>query len=548
MKKHNTLKVVLITLMVFLVLSWIFPAAYFSSEYVDQGRVQMGLADTFNYFMTSLSYFGYFALYLILIGCFYGVLYKIPAYRTFLDRIVAKVNGKVFIALTVVLFALGVSVAGLQIGFAIFVPLAVSVLLLMGYDKIVAAMTVVGSLAVGLIGSTFAFSNNSLLTSILGLDGKYQVGVRFVILLVGIVVLLFNIFMYIKGGKGEVKVTAPKKLDHTKHAELEENVIKEEKIVEAKKTSSSKPKRNSKTSSSKTTKKTNNTKSKKTTTKKNANKAALRNEDIIVVKESVMNDSKEDSYLIPNVVGVTNKVWPLATGFILLFILLVVAWITWGANGFGVTLFDTVTEKVTGFELFGFPIFSKIYGNVNSFGNWTLVDMCLPIALLMILLIVIYKVKLDDVFDGIVEGAKKALLPAFIVILLYTLLVMVTYHPYQMSLYKFVLGFSKGFNIATTIIVTLLSSIFNVDPAYVYQAALPYLTSIVTKAENYPLVGIISQSMYGLSALFAPSSVVLMTTLAYLNVSYKEWFKNIWKLLLELFVILLIVFIILALI
>ena len=70
MKKHNTFKVVLITLIVLLVLSWIFPAAYFSGEYIDQGRVQMGLADVFNYFMTSLSYFGHYALYLILVGAF----------------------------------------------------------------------------------------------------------------------------------------------------------------------------------------------------------------------------------------------------------------------------------------------------------------------------------------------------------------------------------------------------------------------------------------------------------------------------------------------
>lgn len=545
MKKHNTLKVVLITLIVFLVLSWIFPAAYYSGEYVDQGRIQTGLADVNNYFMTSLSYFGYFALYLILVGCFYGVLYKIPAYRAFLDRIVAKVDGKVFIALTVVLFALGVSIAGLQIGFAIFVPLVVSVLLLMGYDKIVAAMTVAGSLGVGLIGSTYAYSNNNLLTSILGLEGNYQIGVRFVILIVGIVVLLFNIFMYIKNTKGEVKVSTPKKLDHTKHAALEDKVVKNTK-VETKKTNN-KSKKPNKPNNEKTTKNTKNNKNKKSGNRKNANKAALRDENIIVVKESI-NGSPEDAYLVPNRVGVSHKIWPFVAGFILLFILLVLAWITWGTNGFGVTFFDTLTDKFVGFELFGFPIFNKIYGTVNSFGNWTLIDLFLPVAILLVILMVIYKVKLDDALDGMVEGAKKALLPAFIIVLLYTLLVIVTYHPYQMCLYKAVLGLSKGFNIATTVIVTLLSSVFNVDPAYAYQAVLPYLTSIVTKADNYPLVGIISQSMYGFSTLFAPSSIVLMTTLAYLKISYKDWFKNVWKVLLELFVLLLIIFIILALI
>ena len=68
MKKHNTVKVVLIVILLFLLLSWILPAAYYSSSYVEQGRVQMGLFDLVNYPFTSLSYFGYIALFIILVG------------------------------------------------------------------------------------------------------------------------------------------------------------------------------------------------------------------------------------------------------------------------------------------------------------------------------------------------------------------------------------------------------------------------------------------------------------------------------------------------
>ena len=57
MKKHNEFKVVLISMLVFLLLSWIFPAAYYSGEFVDQGRVQMGLFDSFDYPLLAVSYF-----------------------------------------------------------------------------------------------------------------------------------------------------------------------------------------------------------------------------------------------------------------------------------------------------------------------------------------------------------------------------------------------------------------------------------------------------------------------------------------------------------
>ncbi len=538
MKKHNTLKVVLITTLVLLVLSWIFPAAYFSSEYVEQGRMQMGLSNVFNYFMTSLSYFGHYALYLVLVGCFYGILYKIPAYRTFLDKVVAKVNAKVFIVLTVIILALGVSVAGLQIGFAIFIPLIVALILLMGYDKIVAAMVVVGSLAAGLVGTTYA-NNNSILITVLDLKADYQLGVRFLILAVAIIILLINIFVYIKKFMGEVKV-APKPAK-------KEEVVAKKIVLEKTKTPTKKTTTVKKTTTTKksTAKKSTTTKK---STRKNANKAALREEDIIVVKESVVADSAHDEYLVPTRVEVTHKVWPFVVGFILLFILLVMAWITWGEGGFGVTLFDDITTKVTEFELFGFPIFDKIYGTVNSFGNWNYIDLFLPVTLLIVILAIIYKVKFSDLVDGAIAGAKKALLPAFIMLALYTILVLVTYHPYQLFLYKVILGMAKGFNVGTTVITALLAAVLNVDPSYVYQAFLPYLVSVADSAANYGIIAIICQTMYGFAAIFAPTSVILMCTLAYLGVSYKDWLKNIWKLLLELFIVLLIIFIILALV
>ena len=59
MKRHNALKVVLCTLAVFLLLTWILPTAYFQTSYVTQGRIQMGLFDIVNYPMTALQYFGY---------------------------------------------------------------------------------------------------------------------------------------------------------------------------------------------------------------------------------------------------------------------------------------------------------------------------------------------------------------------------------------------------------------------------------------------------------------------------------------------------------
>lgn len=540
MKKNNTIKVVLITTIVLLVLSWIFKAAYFQGEFVDQGRVQMGLFDLFNYPLTALSYFGYIALYLIAVGGFYGILYKIPAYRNLLDKISGafKNKGMLFLSIVVVLFALLVSICGLQIGLALVIPFVVSIILLIGYDKNVAALVTVGSMAVGLAGSTYANANLNVLTSSLNLDINYQIWVRVVILLVGIILVIFNTFMYTKRN---MKVVKAEKTT-VKKAEVEEVKVATKVEPEKKSKNETAKKNSSKNSATKKSTKSTSSNSKKSSSKsrKSVNKAALKDEDIIVVKEN-MGVNKE--CLVPNAVGSVHKVWPFVTLFILLFIVFVLAFIPW-STVFKIDLFDKMLKGFTEFELFGFPIFGKIFGTVNSFGNWMITDMFLPMALVILILAFIYRLSFDDIIDGFMAGAKKALRPAIVAMLVYTILVLVTYHPFQLVLYKAIIG--KKFNVVKEVLTAILATIFNVDPSYTFQSVLPYLVSVVTDTKLYGLVGIIYQSMYGFTTLFAPTSLILMTTLSFLKVSYGSWFKTIWKLLLELFVILLIIFIILA--
>ena len=108
MKKHNIFKVVLITLLIFMLLTWILPAAYYSGGYVDEGRVQMGLFDLFNYPITAISYLGYIAAFVLIVGGFYGVLNKIGAYRTMLDKLVSLFKGKEVVILSVIMVLIAI--------------------------------------------------------------------------------------------------------------------------------------------------------------------------------------------------------------------------------------------------------------------------------------------------------------------------------------------------------------------------------------------------------------------------------------------------------
>ena len=475
MKKHNTLKVVIITLLLFALLTWILPCATYQTEYTELGRYQVGLFDILSYQSTVLGYFGYVALFVLVVGGFYGVLYKTGAYRRMLDSLVKKFKGKEVICLVVImaLFAFLTSFAGLQLALLMLFPFVISLVLMMGYNKSTAIAVTAGSVAVGLMGTTFSYNTTQVLQQYLSVELTDLIWAKIVLLLLGVVLLaLFTL----KFGKK----ASTKKVD-----DKEEFIPEEVKSVKAK------------------------------------------------------DKDKDKKHKV--------KVWPLVLILDLMLIVTILGFIPWNV-AFGITLFDDITTAITEFELFGFPIFGKILGAISAFGYWTLVELVTLMLLAIIILKFVYKIKWDDVFDGFGKGVKKALVPALVALLIYTCLVLTTYNPYQLVIYNFILGLTKGFNIFTTGLVVVISSIFNGDPLYAFYSVLPYFVSVVTDTNNYQLIAVIFQSLYGIVTLVAPTSIPLMATLAYTNTSYKDWFKYIWKLLVALLVLAFIVFTVLLLI
>ena len=93
MKKHNLFKVIGITIIVAVLLTWIFPITYFGYSLTEGARSQVGLFELFSYGPVLFYYFGSIVFYVLAIGGFYGVLHGIDGYRNLLDRIVEKFKG-----------------------------------------------------------------------------------------------------------------------------------------------------------------------------------------------------------------------------------------------------------------------------------------------------------------------------------------------------------------------------------------------------------------------------------------------------------------------
>lgn len=524
MKKNSIFKLVLLVILCVSVCTWIFPGLQYNGQLVDGERQQVGIFDLFAYLVEVCRYFPYVVLTTLSIGAFYGVAYRIPAYRELLDRLVSRFKGKenIFLVAVIALTSIIVSVTGLTIGMLFVFPLIIALVLLMGYNKLVAASVTVGSVAVGLLGTTLGTTTTYYANYILGTTYTSEMVTKIILLLIGIAVLSYNVISYgkkIKNDTDKVLEFVPgnyKRVIKTeeKVEEKEVKVEKEEKKIDSK------------------TKKTDT--KKKVSTKKSTKTRA--------------NDLTTDGV---KVVKTPKKVkfWP----FVLVFDLVLVV--------LGISMFDwtTVTSStwpkdalnaVRDFSIGGFPIFDKLFGSsLHEFGSWSLnYEVPAFIILATIFLGFIYGLKVERFFEGMLDGIKRASKPAFYMTLVYVVLIVVTYHPFQLQITKFLLDLTKGLNVVTMAIVAMFSSLFNIESAYVAQSTLPYVTSVITDTSVYPIIAVIFQAIYGLMMLVAPTSVILLGTLSYLEIPYVQWLKHVWKIFLELLLVLVVVFLILVLI
>lgn len=464
MKKHNLFKVIGITIIIAVLLTWIFPITYFGYGLTEEVRSQVGLFEFFSYGPVVFQYFGSIIFYVLAIGGFYGVLHKTDGYRNLLDKIVKKFEGKewLFLSVIMVLFALITSMAGLTSGLLFIFPFVISIILLMGYNKQTAALVTVGAVAIGLIGTTLSAMNTNIIHSVLETKLPSEMITRVILLVLGLTLLIYNTLKY-----------------------------------------------------------------------------ARANKDTKNIKKELLPESKDKK----------KKVWPIIVIIDVILIIMILASISWEAM-YKIDLFAKITESIMKFEIGGFPIFGKLLGTeyALAFEKWSLNELTILIVLGSMLISLLYRKGLNNYIKSFFEGMKKAFKPAILIFLAYLVLVIMATHPVLLALFKPLLTATNGFNAFTMSIVAIINNIFNMEMYYSATAVLPYAASIIKDATTYPIIAVIWQAMYGLTMLIAPTSVILIATLSYLDLTFGQWLKTIWKLLVQLLIVLLIIFTILVLI
>ena len=478
--KYELLKVLEISFLVFAILSWIIPTGTYSGSTYTQGTTNpIGL---YGLFINPLYSFGIFVQYIVVflaIGGLYGVLNNTGAYSKLIKNISKKFEKRktLFLIITIVAFALLTSLVGSPVAVFVFVPLFVAILMTLGYDKITSLAATVGAIIVGVIGSTYGTA--VVFKSFFEMNANN--GIIYKAIFFVIVTALYTFFIVSKSKNKSSAVKANDEKQKRGKKKTAEIIL--EKIDEK-----------------------------------------VKKVDIPLYEDSKEDDNRKSTI-------------PLAIILVIFALLVFVGMFNWYYT-FGIEWFDNIYNSIMTFEIGGVAIFEKIFGSLPQVGNFRNYDLAAIILITAVLIGWIYGSKFNEFIDSFVKGAKEMLLPAIYVMfasIIFAVMINVTTGNISFTIVNFLLGLVKEFNVLIVSLVGLISSYFYNDFPYLINGIYGVLATYDTVV--YPVISLILNATYGLAMLILPVSVVLVAGLKYMNVSYKEWFKYIWKFLIQVFVI-----------
>ena len=524
--KRKLLKVIGISFLIYVVLSWIIPVGTYSNgELTTNGIDPVGLIDLFNAPIQAFITFILYGVVFATIGGLYGVMERTGALEKVTDRMSHAFEGKerVFLVITVVLFTLLSSITGLILPLFVLVPLFAAVLFAMNFDKVTVLASTVGSLLVGSVASTYGFNITGYTANLLALDMNNQIVAK-VILLVLLTIALCTVVLMTskKDMKKELKEAKMNK------EEKEVKEVKEEKKVKASETKTAKKK--AAATSSKKTSKESTKKAPKTTAKKAGTKTTGK-------KKAAKGKSNTKAFAVAKPVKKVSEkskvsAVPMVIIFLLMLIVCLIGMYNWYYS-FGIEVFSNIHEAIMGVQIGDFPIFEHLLSGVSELGYWSNIDLAAMMIIASAIIAWIYRLSFNDYMESFIEGVKKWLPTAFYAALASVIL----YILYQASyagtgtlvdtINAKIFDLTDGFNVLTTGAASLIGSFFYNDLYYLLAA----LTSFVSgfDAASLSVAGLLIQSVYGVAMLIFPTSVILVAGLSLFDVSYKEWMKYIWK-------------------
>lgn len=270
---------------------------------------------------------------------------------------------------------------------------------------------------------------------------------------------------------------------------------------------------------------------------------------IFIISKAGKNKLKNDDIPLFQVVKKDKKSCvPLVIVLIFVLVLLFLGLFNW-YYAFNIKFFSDIHEKIMNIQLFDTNIISRVFGNFSEIGYFTNYDVCAILGIFSLLIAWLYSIKFNEVIDGFKEGAKKMLLPGIYVLfasVIFSQVVTSSNGNISLTISNSILKLSSDFNIFTGIFTGIVGSFFYNDYLYLMNGLYGIIS--LYNSSMMPYILTVFQSMFGIMMFILPVSIMLIGGLKYLDISYKEWIKYIWKFLVQIFAISIICCVILSMI
>ncbi len=472
MKGKSLLKSISFLFLAFIVLTWLIPAGTYQSGTFVAGEVSpVGIYEVVRILLSIFSNYTIYGIIFLLIGALYGVMSKTGVYAILVDKMAAMFNGKAKVA--IVLSIIIFALLGSVSGFNVAIFIIVPLFMaVLAKLGVDKLTTILATVGAIIIGNM----GSTLGFEISGYLNLYYGMEAFTNIVIEILFLVAIVALTAFFTTTFVKVEAPVKK----------------------------------------------------VTKKTTKKVEVKAESDLEIPFYV--ETKEKKNLIP-----------LAIIFGLSFLVLIVGLFNF-EYAFEMTLFTDIYTQMMEFELFGYPIVAYLFGTMNPFGSWNLGEIGFMLVLVSFIIGWVYSLSFSEILEGMTDGMKKMVKVAIVVIaanIIMYLVIPSSSTGMHSNIFVTINDFfanlgGETFNYVTTSISTIIGSVFYNDFKYLVDATAPYITIVNLDTTSYPAIALLYQGLHGLVMLVTPVSLVLVAGLTYLNVSIKEWFLYIWKLLLAL--------------
>lgn len=236
-----------------------------------------------------------------------------------------------------------------------------------------------------------------------------------------------------------------------------------------------------------------------------------------------------------------ESIWPIIIVLVIVSILAIVGYIPWKSS-FNISFFADLHTNITTFKIKDHAIFGYLLGSLKAIGEWDLYTISLFIMFGAFAISLIEKMKLDEFLEACVDGAKKISKPIFIYLMVNCLFVISYWSPILPYITSKIIPLGANFNLFKIILVVFIGSMLIPNKDFMSFTIANYLAAAYTS--NGVVISLIINSIFGVIQFLLPTSAILMIGLSYLDISYKDYLKNMLKFLLGLIFIVVILLVI----